>query len=139
MSTEPATSHCTTRHRRRERALVGRQRQRALGGLEKPSHPQRARDAPQRAAPHAGKLQRPGEVAGQVNVRSAAPGQEADAIVEAQAIEQARELVTRREELKLEQSTKRNEATRYLTSCDPRLNAEQSLEMAFQIAEMIRR
>lgn len=28
---------------------------------------------------------------------------------------------------------------RYLTTCDPRLNAEQSLEMAFQIAEMIRR
>lgn len=27
----------------------------------------------------------------------------------------------------------------YLTTCDPRLNAEQSLEMAFQIAEMIRR
>lgn len=27
---------------------------------------------------------------------------------------------------------------RYLTNCDPRLNAEQSLEMAFQIAEMIR-
>ncbi len=27
---------------------------------------------------------------------------------------------------------------RYLTTCDPRLNAEQSLEMAFQIAEMIR-
>lgn len=27
---------------------------------------------------------------------------------------------------------------RYLTACDPRLNAEQSLEMAFQIAEMIR-
>ncbi len=27
----------------------------------------------------------------------------------------------------------------YLTSCDPRLNAEQSLEVAFQIAEMIRR
>ncbi len=26
----------------------------------------------------------------------------------------------------------------YLTNCDPRLNAEQSLEMAFQIAEMIR-
>ncbi len=26
----------------------------------------------------------------------------------------------------------------YLTTCDPRLNAEQSLEMAFQIAEMIR-
>jgi 3-deoxy-7-phosphoheptulonate synthase len=26
----------------------------------------------------------------------------------------------------------------YQTSCDPRLNAEQSLEMAFQIAEMIR-
>ena len=27
---------------------------------------------------------------------------------------------------------------KYLTTCDPRLNAEQSLEMAFQIAEMIR-
>lgn len=27
---------------------------------------------------------------------------------------------------------------RYLTNCDPRLNAEQALEMAFQIAEMIR-
>jgi len=27
----------------------------------------------------------------------------------------------------------------YLTTCDPRLNAEQSLELAFQIAEMIRR
>ena len=27
---------------------------------------------------------------------------------------------------------------RYLTTCDPRLNAEQSLEMAFQIAELIR-
>jgi 3-deoxy-7-phosphoheptulonate synthase len=27
----------------------------------------------------------------------------------------------------------------YLTTCDPRLNAEQSLEMAFQIAEMIRK
>jgi 3-deoxy-7-phosphoheptulonate synthase len=26
----------------------------------------------------------------------------------------------------------------YLTNCDPRLNAEQSLELAFQIAEMIR-
>ncbi|RUM40729.1 MAG: 3-deoxy-7-phosphoheptulonate synthase class II, partial [Desulfobulbus sp.] len=26
----------------------------------------------------------------------------------------------------------------YLTTCDPRLNAEQSLEMAFRIAEMIR-
>ena len=26
----------------------------------------------------------------------------------------------------------------YLTQCDPRLNAEQSLELAFQIAEMIR-
>ena len=26
----------------------------------------------------------------------------------------------------------------YQTTCDPRLNAEQSLEMAFQIAEMIR-
>jgi len=29
-------------------------------------------------------------------------------------------------------------ARNYLTTCDPRLNAEQSLEMAFQIAEMIR-
>ncbi|WP_136809114.1 class II 3-deoxy-7-phosphoheptulonate synthase [Desulfosediminicola flagellatus] len=29
-------------------------------------------------------------------------------------------------------------AQRYLTSCDPRLNAEQSLEVAFQIADMIR-
>lgn len=29
-------------------------------------------------------------------------------------------------------------ADRYLTTCDPRLNAEQSLEMAFQIADMIR-
>ncbi len=29
-------------------------------------------------------------------------------------------------------------ASNYLTSCDPRLNAEQSLEVAFQIAEMIR-
>jgi len=28
---------------------------------------------------------------------------------------------------------------KYLTTCDPRLNAEQSLDMAFQIAEMIRR
>ncbi|MGI6656168.1 MAG: class II 3-deoxy-7-phosphoheptulonate synthase [Desulfobulbus sp.] len=27
---------------------------------------------------------------------------------------------------------------RYLTTCDPRLNAEQALEMAFQVAEMIR-
>jgi len=27
---------------------------------------------------------------------------------------------------------------RYNTSCDPRLNAEQSLEVAFQIAEMIK-
>lgn len=27
---------------------------------------------------------------------------------------------------------------RYQTSCDPRLNAEQSLEVAFQIAEMIK-
>jgi 3-deoxy-7-phosphoheptulonate synthase len=27
---------------------------------------------------------------------------------------------------------------KYLTNCDPRLNAEQSLEIAFQIAEMIR-
>ena len=26
----------------------------------------------------------------------------------------------------------------YLTNCDPRLNAEQSLELAFQLAEMIR-
>ena len=26
----------------------------------------------------------------------------------------------------------------YLTSCDPRLNAEQSLEVAFQVADMIR-
>jgi 3-deoxy-7-phosphoheptulonate synthase len=26
----------------------------------------------------------------------------------------------------------------YLTNCDPRLNAEQSLELAFQIAEMLR-
>ncbi len=30
-------------------------------------------------------------------------------------------------------------AENYLTSCDPRLNAEQSLEVAFQIAELIRR
>lgn len=29
-------------------------------------------------------------------------------------------------------------ANNYLTSCDPRLNAEQSLEVAFQIADMIR-
>ncbi|MBC8208164.1 MAG: 3-deoxy-7-phosphoheptulonate synthase class II [Desulfobulbaceae bacterium] len=29
-------------------------------------------------------------------------------------------------------------ANNYLTTCDPRLNAEQSLEVAFQIAEMIR-
>jgi 3-deoxy-7-phosphoheptulonate synthase len=29
-------------------------------------------------------------------------------------------------------------ASNYLTSCDPRLNAEQSLEVAFQIADMIR-
>ncbi len=29
-------------------------------------------------------------------------------------------------------------ADNYLTTCDPRLNAEQSLEMAFQIADMIR-
>ncbi|MDR3089157.1 MAG: 3-deoxy-7-phosphoheptulonate synthase class II [Desulfobulbaceae bacterium] len=29
-------------------------------------------------------------------------------------------------------------ASNYLTSCDPRLNAEQSLEVAFQVAEMIR-
>lgn len=29
-------------------------------------------------------------------------------------------------------------AGNYLTSCDPRLNAEQSLEVAFQIADMIR-
>lgn len=27
---------------------------------------------------------------------------------------------------------------RYMTNCDPRLNCQQSLEMAFQIAEMIR-
>jgi 3-deoxy-7-phosphoheptulonate synthase len=27
----------------------------------------------------------------------------------------------------------------YLTTCDPRLNAEQSLEMAFQIAEMMKK
>ncbi|MBA3013327.1 MAG: 3-deoxy-7-phosphoheptulonate synthase class II [Desulfobulbaceae bacterium] len=31
-----------------------------------------------------------------------------------------------------------NLAERYLTNCDPRLNAEQSLELAFQIAEMLR-
>jgi len=31
-----------------------------------------------------------------------------------------------------------NLSEKYLTTCDPRLNAEQSLEMAFQIAEMIR-
>ncbi len=37
-------------------------------------------------------------------------------------IEQARELVTRREELKLEQSTKRNEATRYLTTSREKLD-----------------
>ena len=29
-------------------------------------------------------------------------------------------------------------AQNYLTTCDPRLNAEQSLEVAFQIADMIR-
>ena len=29
-------------------------------------------------------------------------------------------------------------ASNYLTSCDPRLNAEQSLEVAFQVADMIR-
>ena len=29
-------------------------------------------------------------------------------------------------------------ANNYLTTCDPRLNAEQSLEVAFQIADMIR-
>ncbi|PID92817.1 MAG: hypothetical protein CSA96_01350 [Bacteroidetes bacterium] len=29
-------------------------------------------------------------------------------------------------------------AENYLTTCDPRLNAEQSLEVAFQIAEMLR-
>ena len=29
--------------------------------------------------------------------------------------------------------------SRYLTTCDPRLNAEQSLEVAFQIADMIKR
>lgn len=29
-------------------------------------------------------------------------------------------------------------AQNYLTTCDPRLNAEQSLEVAFQIAEMIK-
>ena len=32
----------------------------------------------------------------------------------------------------------KNLEERYLTNCDPRLNAEQSLEIAFQIAEMIR-
>jgi len=32
----------------------------------------------------------------------------------------------------------RHLAENYLTQCDPRLNAEQSLELAFQIAEMIR-
>lgn len=37
-------------------------------------------------------------------------------------IEQARELVTRREELKLEQSTKRNDATRYLTTSREKLD-----------------
>ena len=37
-------------------------------------------------------------------------------------IEQARELVARREELKLEQSTKRNEATRYLTTSREKLD-----------------
>ncbi len=37
-------------------------------------------------------------------------------------IEQARELVTRREELKLEQSTKRNEASRYLTTSREKLD-----------------
>lgn len=37
-------------------------------------------------------------------------------------IDQARELVTRREELKLEQSTKRNEATRYLTTSREKLD-----------------
>lgn len=37
-------------------------------------------------------------------------------------IEQARELVSRREELKLEQSTKRNEATRYLTTSRDKLD-----------------
>lgn len=37
-------------------------------------------------------------------------------------IEQARELVTRREELKLEQSTKRNEATKYLTATREKLD-----------------
>lgn len=31
-----------------------------------------------------------------------------------------------------------NLAEKYLTNCDPRLNAEQSLELAFQIAEMLR-
>jgi 3-deoxy-7-phosphoheptulonate synthase len=31
-----------------------------------------------------------------------------------------------------------NLAENYLTNCDPRLNAEQSLEIAFQIAEMLR-
>jgi 3-deoxy-7-phosphoheptulonate synthase len=34
----------------------------------------------------------------------------------------------------LDQHLQRN----YLTTCDPRLNAEQSLELAFQLAEMIR-
>lgn len=29
-------------------------------------------------------------------------------------------------------------ASKYMTNCDPRLNAEQSLELAFQIAEMLR-
>ena len=29
-------------------------------------------------------------------------------------------------------------AQNYLTNCDPRLNAEQSLELAFQIAELMR-
>ncbi|MBU2537995.1 MAG: 3-deoxy-7-phosphoheptulonate synthase, partial [Proteobacteria bacterium] len=29
-------------------------------------------------------------------------------------------------------------ADNYLTNCDPRLNAEQSLELAFQIAELMR-
>lgn len=37
-------------------------------------------------------------------------------------IEQARELVTRREELKLEQSTRRSEATRYLTTSREKLD-----------------
>lgn len=32
----------------------------------------------------------------------------------------------------------KNLAENYLTNCDPRLNAEQSLELAFQISEMIR-